>query len=112
MEFPFPVRAKLDTHRPAGRRNDVLFDVDVEVAEALRAQDNLARIRGIDAPLLVVTGENDRVTDAEMGRRLYEAASSSYRKLVEVEGGSHNDLYEEAEVRSAYRNLIDRIAGN
>lgn len=86
--------------------------LDVEVADALRAQDNLSRIRGIDVPLLVITGADDQVTDAEMGQRLYEAANSAYRRLVEVDDGSHNELYEEADVRSAYRALIDQIARN
>lgn len=85
---------------------------DVEIADALRKPDNLDRIRSIQAPLLIVTGQNDRVTDPAMGRRLYEAASGSYRKLLEVEGGSHNALYEHPDVQNAYRDLIGQITRN
>jgi len=80
----------------------------VEVAPALKQDDNLKRVRRLDVPLLVVGGRDDPVTDPEMARRLHAAAGSEERKLVLVEGGKHNGLYEDAEVQAAYRSLIGR----
>jgi pimeloyl-ACP methyl ester carboxylesterase len=82
----------------------------VEVDPALKKDDNLERIRGLDAPLLVVGGADDPVTDPEMARRLYEAASEGNRELVLVEEGTHNGLYEAPEVQQAFENLVEELS--
>lgn len=52
---------------------------------------NLARIRTVGVPVLVMHGEDDRVIGVGHGRRLYRAAPGPKRALW-VEGAGHNDL--------------------
>jgi pimeloyl-ACP methyl ester carboxylesterase len=81
----------------------------VEIDPALQQDDNLERVRQLDAPLLVIGGSEDPVTDPEMARRLHAEAGSEQRRLVVVEGGAHNGLYDEPEVMAAYRDLVERV---
>jgi hypothetical protein len=81
----------------------------VEIDPALQQDDNLERVRQLDAPLLVIGGSEDPVTDPEMARRLHAEASSEQRRLVVVDGGTHNGLYDEPDVREAYRDLVERV---
>lgn len=52
---------------------------------------NLARIRTVDVPVLVMHGEDDRVIGVSHGRKLYRAAPEP-KRAVWVEGAGHNDL--------------------
>jgi fermentation-respiration switch protein FrsA (DUF1100 family) len=54
---------------------------------------NLERIRGLDLPLLVIHGEDDRVIAVSHGRKLYDASPSQDKKLVLIPNAGHNDLY-------------------
>jgi len=83
----------------------------VDVDPALKAENNVARVRSLDVPLLVVAGKEDNVTDPAMAKRLYNEAGSSEKTLITVPDGGHNDLYQAAEVREAYADLVGRIAG-
>jgi alpha-beta hydrolase superfamily lysophospholipase len=51
--------------------------------------ESIRKVAGVQSPLLVVHGDNDRLIDASLGRRLYEAAAGRKRFLL-VEGGSHH----------------------
>lgn len=53
--------------------------------------DNLAKIAGINASLLVLHGTADQVVPFDLGARLFEAASEP-KRFVRFEGGRHNDL--------------------
>ena len=87
--------------------------VDLEVDEALQGESNVAALQEIDVPLLIVGGEKDNVTNPDMARTLHEKAASPSKNLVIVEDGAHNELYEAAAYRQAYRALVDTvIAGN
>lgn len=81
----------------------------VEIDPALKNDDNLKRVQGLEVPLLVVGGKEDPVTDPEMARRLHDAAGSESGRLVLVDGGTHNGLYEDPEVQDAYRSLVERV---
>jgi len=83
----------------------------VDVDPTLREEDNVPRLRSLQAPLLVVAGEEDNVTDPAMARRLYDVAGSEHKELVTVPGGGHNELYEETAVQDAYAALMARITG-
>lgn len=82
----------------------------VDVDPVLKGEDNVARVRSLEAPLLVVAGAEDNVTDPAMAKRLYKEAGSSEKTLITVPEGGHNDLYDTAEVQQAYADLVDRIA--
>ena len=81
----------------------------VDVDSALRAESNLKRVRHLQAPLLVVAGSDDNVTNPKMARRLHEQAGSPDKTLIVVEEGSHNGLYDDPEVQAAYQQLVQRV---
>jgi pimeloyl-ACP methyl ester carboxylesterase len=84
----------------------------VDVDPALRGESNLKRVRALEAPLLVVGGAGDNVTNPEMARRLHKAAGSADKTLIVVEDGSHNGLYEKSDVQKAYHALIEQVGQN
>lgn len=53
--------------------------------------DSLARIRRIEAPLLIVHGEADRVVPVDLGRALLRAAAEPKRGVF-IRGGAHGNL--------------------
>lgn len=83
--------------------------VDLEVDDALQGESNVDVVRTLDIPLVIFGGEKDNVTSPEMARTLYEKARSASKDLVIVEDGAHNELYEAASYRSAYRALVDSV---
>jgi hypothetical protein len=85
--------------------------VDFEVDPSLRGESNVEPLRTIEAPVLIVGGENDNVTRPDMARTLYEKALSPDKQLVVVEGGGHNRLYQDSTYVAAYRDLIDTVVG-
>jgi len=56
---------------------------------------NLDKIRKVQAPILILHGDRDRVIPFEHGRQLYAAAGEPKRSLW-VSGAGHNDLLEVA----------------
>lgn len=64
------------------------------VAVSLLLRDryrNAERIGGLDMPVLVIAGSDDRIVPIEQSRRVYEAATEPKRLLV-LEDARHNDL--------------------
>jgi alpha-beta hydrolase superfamily lysophospholipase len=51
--------------------------------------DSVHKVAHLKAPLLVIHGDSDRLIQADLGRRLYDAAQGPKRFLL-VEGGSHH----------------------
>ncbi len=47
-------------------------------------------IAGIDRPILIIHGTDDRIVPASHGRRL--AAAGPTAQLIEIDGGDHNDM--------------------
>jgi fermentation-respiration switch protein FrsA (DUF1100 family) len=52
---------------------------------------NVERIGGLDMPVLVIAGSDDRIVPIGQSRRVYEAAGEPKQLLV-IEGARHNDL--------------------
>jgi fermentation-respiration switch protein FrsA (DUF1100 family) len=71
--------------------------------------DSLSRIGAIEAPLLVLHGEADRVVPTDQGRRLLAAAAAP-KEGVFLPGADHNDLYNHgaAEIVIAF---LERVFG-
>jgi pimeloyl-ACP methyl ester carboxylesterase len=70
--------------------------------------DAVARVPRIGSPLLVVHGEQDRLIQPELGRRLYEAAQGR-KAFVLVEGGSHHNTH--AVGQAQYRTALAELFG-
>jgi uncharacterized protein len=60
--------------------------------------DSLAKIKRIDAPLLMLHGTADRTVPVQLGKRLHDAAPTQAR-WVEFSGGSHSRLFSDAPER-------------
>jgi hypothetical protein len=52
---------------------------------------SIDRIATLDCPLLVVSGERDRIVPAAQSRSLFEAAPAGEKRLLEIPGVGHND---------------------
>jgi uncharacterized protein len=52
---------------------------------------SLDRIRQIDAPLLVIAGDHDRIVPLEQSRRVHDEANEP-KELLVIAGADHNDL--------------------
>ena len=81
--------------------------VNVEVAETLRGESNIDRIRDLDVPIVIAGGADDNVTSPDMARALHEAAPHS--ELVIVDGTGHNGVYDAEAYQAAYRALLERM---
>ncbi len=53
--------------------------------------ENLDKLGGLHAPLLVIHGDRDDIVPLAFGRALFEAASEP-KTFVEIPGAGHNDL--------------------
>lgn len=51
--------------------------------------ESVKKVARVNSPLLVVHGDNDRLIQSQLGRRLYDAATGRKHFLL-VEGGSHH----------------------
>lgn len=54
--------------------------------------DSLSKIKGIDAPLIILHGEKDMVVPYRFGKRLYEVADEP-KQMESFRHGGHNNLY-------------------
>jgi pimeloyl-ACP methyl ester carboxylesterase len=68
--------------------------------------DSLKKVARLHSPLLVVHGANDSLIPAELGRKLYEAATTRKQFLL-VEGGSHFSTM--AIGQSQYREALSQL---
>ncbi len=58
--------------------------------------NNLAKIKNINTPLLVVHGTKDAIIPYSMGEEIFDAARSR-KKLIKIDGGGHNNLQDRYE---------------
>ena len=72
--------------------------------------DSLARAPGIDAPLLVLAGENDRIIPPDRSRRLHDAWAGPTRWEAIPERG-HNDLHAHPRYWPAIREFLTSLQG-
>ena len=68
--------------------------------------DSLARIGKIDAPILMLHGDRDNTVPVALGRKLRDAAPAGVH-WVEIPGGSHSTLHEDAPER--YREALTAL---
>ncbi len=62
---------------------------DLLMKDAFRSIDHIG---GIDMPILVIHGEQDRIIPIQLGRRLFEEASDP-KTFRAIPGAGHNDLH-------------------
>lgn len=62
--------------------------------------DNLSKVGKVRSPILFIHGSDDRLIPPSHSRKLFDAFQGQ-KKLVIIEGGSHNDLSEHASYHEA-----------
>jgi uncharacterized protein len=67
--------------------------VNIDADSAVMSLDNIKQVNHLNCPLLVVTGEKDNIAPPEMGKKVFEAAHSSNKRLEIIPNGEHKDLY-------------------
>lgn len=55
--------------------------------------DNIAKIKNILAPVLVIHGTKDRIVPHSMGKEIFDAVKSR-KKLIKIKGAGHNDIHD------------------
>ncbi len=84
-------------------RRFIRFDID----PAVRAESNLRRVQNIELPLLLMGGNSDEITPFEMAETLYKKSASENKTLVEMDGGTHNDLPTFPEYMASIRDFFE-----
>jgi uncharacterized protein len=77
--------------------------------------DSQSRMPSVDAPVLMLHGSADKTVAVELGRKLRDSAlkrpSKASVQWVEIQGGSHSRLHEEASVlyQATFNRLIQQL---
>lgn len=72
--------------------------------------DSIAHVERIEAPLLVLHGEQDRTVPSRFGRRLFEAAPEP-KELLLLDDANHVDLYDYPSVPERVIDFLRRHVG-
>lgn len=83
--------------------------VTVTVSDNLKTVDNQAAVSAFTGKALVITGENDVSTPAELGRKLFESMPSQDKNYYMVPNGTHSALNKDPQVRTMYCNFIQKL---
>jgi fermentation-respiration switch protein FrsA (DUF1100 family) len=71
----------------------VRWFVKLDADSSVLTIDNIQQVQHLTKPLLIVVGENDKITPPEMGQRVCNADASSDKRFEIISKGEHNDLY-------------------
>ncbi len=84
----------------------------VRISEALRGRGNLANVKLIDEPLLLMVGAKDGTTPPALSQALYAASPlpAGRKTLAIIPRASHVSVMEQPEAIAAYRQFLDSIA--
>ncbi|MBV7314302.1 alpha/beta hydrolase [Shewanella sp. NIFS-20-20] len=82
----------------------------VRVGDELKALDNIEQIKKITAPILFLSGEQDRVTPIEMTRELYEhALLSRFRELQSFSQAEHGTINQMPNYQDVIQGFLARL---
>ncbi|XP_028780488.1 caffeoylshikimate esterase-like [Neltuma alba] len=87
LAFREPSKRKLAVYNVICYEDQMRLRTGMELLKA--TQDIEAQVQKVSAPLLVLHGADDKVTDPKVSRFLYEKASSKDKTLKIYEGGYH-----------------------
>lgn len=84
----------------------------VRISQELRGRGNLANVRSIDEPLLLLVGANDGTTPPALSQALYAASPlpAERKTLAIIPRANHVSVMEQPEAIAAYRRFLDSIA--
>ncbi|MEM1042303.1 MAG: alpha/beta fold hydrolase [Bacteroidota bacterium] len=83
--------------------------VRFDIAEPLRGESNVERLRALPGvALLVAGGENDVITPPALARDLHDEAATDRKTLVIASGRGHNDITASEDFAEAFDAFLDR----
>ncbi|WP_306155022.1 alpha/beta hydrolase [Roseovarius sp. MMSF_3281] len=82
--------------------------IDPLLAHLTQEWDSMTRAATLTMPLLVVHGQNDRMIPPEQGRALFEAATGTDKRFLEVPDAGHTDLWRNDTLPEVWA-FIDRV---
>lgn len=97
--------AVIDTRVPAWIRAIIRIDL----ADDLRAIDNVNAVSHYAGKSLVIAGELDTQTPPALGRLVFDAIAAKDKRFLLVKEGSHSNLLQSEEVKSAYCSFIEKF---
>lgn len=96
--------AVIDTRIPAWIRAFIRIDL----ADDLQAIDNVNAVSHYTGKSLVIAGELDTQTPPALGRLVFDAIAGKDKRFLLVKDGSHSNLLQSEEVKSAYCSFIEK----
>lgn len=72
---------------------------------------NIEKIQGFEKPTLIIHGERDHLIPFAEGQALYAACSATDKRLLEIRGANHNDIFLRgmSEYMEAVKDLVKKI---
>jgi uncharacterized protein len=83
--------------------------VTVTLSDNLKKIDNLAAVSRYQGRALVITGGNDQIMPAHLGKKLFDSMPSREKEYVLVPEGTHSKLSDDARVRAQYCALVRQL---
>lgn len=80
--------------------------VPLHIAPPVLAEDNVKRVANYCGPLLVMTGERDRMTPPWMAERIYQASNSTNKHLLRVPEATHGDVMYQPAAEQTYHHFV------
>lgn len=84
--------------------------IRIDLADGLLAIDNVNAVLHYTGPSLVIAGELDTQTPPALGRLVFDAIASKDKRFLLVKSGSHSNLLQSEELKSAYCSFIEKNA--
>ncbi len=83
--------------------------ISFDISPELRLLDNLEIVKSIQAPLLILVGENDNQTPPWLSKKLFESAISNKKQMFVIDGADHNGVPLKHEFVSIYQAFIKLV---
>ncbi|HKR63500.1 MAG TPA: alpha/beta fold hydrolase [Thermoanaerobaculia bacterium] len=86
--------------------------VKVKIGPLLSAEDNTRAVGAYCGPLLLVTGDRDRVTPPRFSQKLFDRSCTpaADKRIAIAPGGNHGTAFTIASAQQAYREFLARVA--
>jgi hypothetical protein len=81
--------------------------INFEADSSLMKNSNLREVKKINIPLLLISGEEDKITPPQMAEKLYQNSGSQNRNLLIIKKGGHNDLPQKKIYQKALKRFYD-----
>ena len=80
-----------------------LFDLDEE-----KGFSNVVKIEGFTKPTLIIHAEHDHIIPFTDGQELFDRCGSSQKKLLEIKGANHNNIFA-MDMENYCRSILDLV---